>query len=386
VETVITNSAAWWQAPYFAPLYQSITGSHNAAIITRVDYDWGQTVPAPSTISAQSWATNVVNDVVSQLGAYSNRWVIGNEPNIIGEGTGWASSQVTPAGYAQIYTAVRQAIKAVRPQDEVLFAPVSPGSVIAGVRWKDGNQWLSEAIDATLALPGGAIDGFALHTYGGQATAAASVTEFHNTFASQLAVIDARASLKSKPAYITEWNRATSTTGNLAANEQVSADFISQSLVDLDNWNRTPGNHNVRALAWFIFNKDYGSDWNQYSLEWWQAQGNPVGSSGDLWTALMNKSTINAGMVGTRPQADYNADGVVSAGDYTSWRNAFGKTSFPYADGNKNNVIDAADYVLWRKTWTAGAGAEIGSVPEPTTFWYLMTAAALFIVGRRVLC
>ncbi len=384
VETVITNSAVWWQAPWFVPLYQQVTGAHNAAVVTRVDYDWGQTVPAPATSTAQAWATKVVNEVVDPLGSYASRWVIGNEPNIIGEGSGWASNQVTPAGYAQIYAAVRSAIKAVRPQDEVLFAPVSPGGVIAGVRWKDGNQWLGEAIDATLALPGGAIDGFALHAYGGQATAAASVTEFHSGFTSQLAVIDARP-LKSTPVYITEWNRGTATTGNLSANEQVTADFIAQSLADVDNWNRTPGNHNIRALAWFVHNKDYGADWNQYSLEWWQSQGNPVGQSGDLWTALMNKSSLNAGMAGTRPAADYNADSAVNSDDWTAWRAAFGKTTFPYADGNRNGKVDAADYVLWRNS-TSGfaAGSITNPIPEPISAWPLMVSVFVCCSRLRV--
>jgi len=382
VETIVTNSAPWWQAPFFVPLYQSLSSNHNAAIITRVDYDWGQTVPAPGTMSASNWATKVKNEVVNQLGAYSTRWVIGNEPNLISEGSGWASNQVTPSGYAQVYTAVRQAIKAVRPQDEVLFAPVSPGGVVAGVRWKDGNQWLGEAIDATLALPGGAIDGFALHAYGGQATASGSVNDFKTTFTSQLSVIDARASLKSKPTYITEWNRATPTTGNLAANEQVTADFITQSLLTLDAWNRTPGNHNVRALAWFIHNKDYGADWNQYSLEWWQTQGNPAGTSGDLYTALMNQSALKAGMVGTRPIADYNADGVVTASDYTAWRAAFGGNT-PFVDGNKNGRIDAPDYILWRKAMSQAAAASASAVPEPAGVGGLLLAYTAIAMSYR---
>lgn len=382
VETVIPNSAAWWQAPWFTPLYQQVSTTHNAAIVTRIDYDWGQTVPAPTTLGAQNWATRVVNEVVNPLGSYAKRWIIGNEPNIVGEGGGWTSNQVTPAGYAQIYTAVRSAIKAVRLQDEVLFAPVSPGGVIAGVRWKDGNQWLAEAIDATLALPSGAIDGFALHAYGGQATAAASVTEFHNGFTSQLAVIDARP-LRNTPVYITEWNRATATTGNLAANEQVTADFITQSLADVDSWNRTPGNHNIRSLAWFIDNKDYGDAWNQYSLEWWQSQGNPTGSSGDLYTALMNSSGFVAGMVGTRPIADYNADAICDAADVAVWRAAFGKTNFPYADGNRNGKVDAADYVLWRNSTTNTATAAFTALPEPTSFALLSIACTCAIPFQR---
>jgi hypothetical protein len=264
----------------------------------------------------------------------------------------------------------------------VLFAPVSPGAAIAGVRWKEGNQWLSEAIDATLALPNGGIDGFALHAYGGQATALASTTEFHNTYTSQLALIDTHSTLQSKPVYITEWDRATPTTGTLTANEQITADFISQSLTDVDNWNRVPGNHNIRSLSWFVDNKDYG-DWNQYSLEWWQTHGNPNGSSGDLWTALFNKSSLKAGVVGLRAASDYNGDGVVNAGDHTAWRSAFGRTDYPYADANHDASVDAGDYVLWRKTVPAGAGAEISSVPEPKFFgWLVVMAVWACIMGR----
>ena len=137
VETVLTNSDPWQQGWWFEPLYQQVTQTHDAQIITRVDYTWvngNQTVPAPTTMSATDWANKIVSDIIAPLGSYANRWVIGNEPNIIGEGNGWPSNQVTPAGYAAIYHTVRQVIKAQRPQDEVLFAPVSPGGVIEGVR------------------------------------------------------------------------------------------------------------------------------------------------------------------------------------------------------------------------------------------------------------
>jgi hypothetical protein len=386
VETIVTESDPWWRAPFFVPLYQQVTSTHNAEIVTRIDYNWGQTVPAPASSSAQNWANKVVSDVIGPLGPYAHRWIIGNEPNIIGEGNGWTANQVTPSGYAQIYYTVRQTIKAQRPQDEVLFAPVSPGGVIPGVRWKDGGQWLGEAIDATLALSGGAIDGFAIHSYGNPfAGAMQAVTDFHNTFESQLSVIDGK-QLQGAAVYLTEWNRATATTGNLAANEQVSADFLRLSLLDVDAWNRRPGNHNIRSLAWFVHNKDYG-DWNQYSLEWWQSQGNPVGHAGDLWTALMNSSTLPAGLVGTRPVADYDGDGMVTANDYTAWRANFGRTDWVYADGNRNGRVDAADYVLWRKSVSASAAATAANpVPEGRNIWHVLAGviamATLYRGGR----
>jgi hypothetical protein len=372
VETVVTNSDPWWQAPFFVPLYQQVTSTHDAEIVTRLDFNWGETVPAPTSSSAQDWANKIVSDVIGPLGSYAHRWIIGNEPNIVSEGNGWSSNQIFPTDYAQIYQTVRQTIRAQRPNDEILFAPVSPGGVIPGVRWKSGNQWLSEAIDATLALPGGAIDGFAIHAYGNPFTSAAqAVAEFHDSYTSQLAIIDAR-QLTQVPVYITEWNRATSTSGNLAANEQVTADFLRMSLLDVDAWNRMPGDHNIRSLTWFVYNKDYGDAWNQYSLEWWQSQGNPVGDDGDLWTALMNGSSLLAGLVGTRPAADYNGDGVVTDADFEAWAANFGRNDWVYADGNRDGLVDASDYVLWRKSTAGFAAGTLISVPECGTAGDLM--------------
>jgi hypothetical protein len=373
VETVVTESDPWWHGWWFEPLYQQVTTTHNAAIITRVDYDWGQTVPARASAAPLTWANKILNEVIGPLGPYATRWIIGNEPNIIGEGNGWASNRITPTGYAAIYNTVRQAIHAQRPADEVLFAPVSPGGIIEGVRWKDGNEWLAEAIDATLALPGGAIDGFAIHAYGNPFVGAEqALAEFHNSYVSQLAVIDSR-SLHDAPVYLTEWNRATSTSGDLAANEQVSADFLRESLLDVDSWNRFPGNHNIRSLAWFV-NEGYGG-WQEYSLEWWKAQGNPEGHPGDLWTALMGSSQLAAGLAGTRPIADYNSDGVISTGDWLAWQSNFGQSGVNYADGNRNGVVDAADYVVWRKSLSAaGGGGHVIAAPEPGAATLLLAA------------
>lgn len=386
VETVLTNSASWWQGWYFQPLYQQLATTHQAQIITRVDYNWGETVPAPTTMNAQIWANRVLSDIVEPLGAHSRRWVIGNEPNLLSEGNGWAASQITPAGYAQIYNTVRQVIKAQRPQDEVLFAPVSPGGVVAGVRWKDGNQWLAEAIDATLALPNGGIDGFAIHAYGNPfVNANTAVAEFRTDFSSQLAVIDSR-QLKSAPVYMTEWNRATSTTGDLAANEQTSANFLRRSLINVDQWNRTLGNHNIVSLAWFV-SDSRGGGWEQYGLEWWKNHGNPVGHQHDLSTALMQSSGLAAGMAGTRSLADFNVDAVVNAADYAAWVNAYGSTNYALALRNPNisDPINGGDYVVWRKFASAGGGSQ-ANVPEPASIVSLVLGVAAFLMSCRARC
>jgi hypothetical protein len=297
-ETVLTHSDPWWQAWWFQPLYQQAATEDDAAFITRVDYKWGETVPAPGNPDHAGWPGNVAG-VAGALGDWSHVWVVGNEPNLTGEGSGWSNNQISPEGYASIYHAVRSAIKATRPQDEVLIAGPSPGGVIPGVRWMAGNDWLSQTIAAVDAIPGAAIDGFALHAYGDPfSEASAAVSSFHADYTSQLQVIDSHG-LHDASVYLTEWNRATGASGNLAANEQVTADFIRGAMADVNSWNQTPGHHNIVAMTWFV-NEQGGGGWNQYSLEHWKSQGNPIGHPGDLWTAFMEGSQYPAGVKGTR--------------------------------------------------------------------------------------
>ncbi|WP_231943697.1 hypothetical protein [Aeoliella mucimassa] len=50
---------------------------------------------------------------------------------------------------------------------------------------------------------------------------------------------------------------------------------------------------------------------------------------------------------------DFNLDGVVNLGDYTSWRDTFGMTVTPcsMSDCNLNGVIDSGDYAIWKTNY-----------------------------------
>jgi hypothetical protein len=388
-ETVITHSEPWWQAGFFQPLYQTIAANHNASIITRIDYNWGETIPSPANPHRAGWAANV-QGVVATLGDYSHTWIIGNEPNIVGEGNGWANNRVTPSGYAAVYREIRSAIKAIRPQDEVLVAAPSPGGVIPGVRWMAGNQWLWETIDAIDSIEKGAIDGFSLHAYGNPfASAAVAVQQFRNEYASQLAVIDARG-YHEAPVYITEWNRATSVTGNLAANEQTTADFIRGAFADVHAWNQTPGNHNIVSMSWFVQNKHYGG-WQEYSLDHWKSIGNPVGHPGDLWTAFLEGAQYPAGLKGTRPLpsgpaiGDFDGDGAVSGSDLLVWQRGFGKPnpSPQEGDANGDGAVDGADLVIWKGYFGTHVASDAVATPEPATASLISVSIVFFMTRCR---
>ncbi len=296
VETILTHSgASWWTAAYFQPLYADLFANKNVTLITRIDYNWGETVPAPTTMSAAAWATSVVG-VVNTLRSSCHLWIIGNEPNLQGEGNGWPGNQVTPAGYANIYRTVRSAIHGSAGASpagphRVLIAPPSPGGIISGVRWMSGTDWLGQVLDN---IPAAEVDGFAIHSYLG------SVGEFRNGYVGQLNVMDAKGHAD-KPVYITEWNRYT--TPGSASEEAISAQLCRDAFADVAAWNADPCHHNIVSMSWFVYdsNQQGGGQWDGYAIEYWKNAGNPAGQAGDLFTAFQQAVAQNypAGAIGT---------------------------------------------------------------------------------------
>ncbi len=82
---------------------------------------------------------------------------------------------------------------------------------------------------------------------------------------------------------------------------------------------------------------------------------------------------------------DYNEDGQVDAGDYTTWRSQFGSSGDTSADGNGDGTVDGADYVLWRKNVSTNLESATKTatvaVPEPTLF--SLTGWVMVLVLRR---
>ena len=87
---------------------------------------------------------------------------------------------------------------------------------------------------------------------------------------------------------------------------------------------------------------------------------------------------------------DYNNNGTVDAADYVLWRNG-GPLANEVA-GVTPGQVTAEDYTAWRARFgngmpapAAGSVLQAGTVPEPSTFVYLVAAAlgVAFIGSKR---
>ena len=290
VETVLTNGESWWSADHFAGLFIQLYGSKNTTIITRLDYQWKQTVP----YDRPGWPTEVVSSV-NKLRHGCHIWILGNEPNLTIEGVDWPNQRITPEAYAQIYRDVRHAIHTTAGNSPagphiVLIAAPSPGGPVTfpgGERWIDGNEWLGQVIDA---IPNDEIDGFAIHAYGG----GGAVNDFHQSYVEQLQLLDSKY-CRNKPVYLTEWN--------MVSTESAMAQFVRDCYADLNTWNSNPDHHNIRCLCWFVYDFDQqGGGWGDYSIEYHKNAGDQTyPDPRDLYRAFEETVDLRypAGVAGT---------------------------------------------------------------------------------------
>jgi hypothetical protein len=85
---------------------------------------------------------------------------------------------------------------------------------------------------------------------------------------------------------------------------------------------------------------------------------------------------------------DYNGDGIVSAGDYVTWRRALDSGGSLLNETASIGTVDQADYTVWRANIGApGAGssstAAATAVPEPPTALLLLSAVCLLLVRKN---
>lgn len=127
-----------------------------------------------------------------------------------------------------------------------------------------------------------------------------------------------------------------------------------------------------------------------------------TGNGAYLYYQSSDYSNNNSGITGVqinsilldqpslRLAGDYNGDGVVTAADYTVWRDNLGQSGLGLvADADRSGGVDAADYSIWKLQFGASApppnsALQRAPVPEPAAYLLLLASFAGGIVGGNL--
>jgi hypothetical protein len=285
LENVMTDEAqanvwdlAWVPGSKTTPGYKvshanKVVSGKGHSLVHRVQPNWSRNVPHssdPYTLTSYGADCQALANIMKD---WCHVWIIGNEVNIDGENLRWGGSsyntqwQPTPAQYAAAYVECRDKIHLVTPTTNpntqlVLMQPVSPGNIISGVRYMDGNEFLWRQIEAVTDKS--KIDGFCLHAYAGGGDFLRE--DFMDSLREQLMIIDSWG-LGDRPVFVGEWDHHMPNSTEV----QNGARFLHRALASLNAWNTGTGgewpglsNHNIVSAAWFVYPGGVG--WDAFSL------------------------------------------------------------------------------------------------------------------------
>ncbi len=187
-------------------------------------------------------------------------WVVGHEPNLSLEWPGGEKGQpITPAQYAQAFTACRAAIRSQpgHENDQVVVAAVSPWNVETKYDGNPSGDWIQYFTDVLKAV-GHRADGIALHTYTHGSDPELITSDqrmsppFENRFYQFQAYRDFMEAipieLHDRPVYITE-------AGQSDAWADTNSGWVRAAYKEIDGWNGEPGRQAIQAMALYRWAK-----------------------------------------------------------------------------------------------------------------------------------
>lgn len=146
--------------------YSGKNFSTECEAICRLAFGWYGEGNIPDSSRYESFAKRCANYVVASSGCH--RWIVGNEMNLAAErgilpdGNGQV---ITPELYAKCFHLVRNAIKSVQPNAEVIVGAVAPWNNQTTYSGNESGDWIKYYSDILTAIGRNSIDGIALHTY-----------------------------------------------------------------------------------------------------------------------------------------------------------------------------------------------------------------------------
>ena len=233
--------------------------SYGLTVIGRLNYSHHGNGTIPDVDRYDDFATRCYNYVKASKGC--THWIIGNEPNLIGERPN-KSISITPTDYVNCYALCYDAIKVISKNHRVMVAPVAPYNI-------DTGPWIDYWKQVLLKLRGKRVttDGLPLHTYsrGPEVNSVRSDQKmdppyqaYYNGFRGYRDLLEAVPSeYRSLPAYITE-------TDQMEAWRDSNSGWVLEAYREINDWNQEPGKTRIHCLAlyrwphfdqWYIVGK-----------------------------------------------------------------------------------------------------------------------------------
>lgn len=209
--------------------------------LVRINYGYAPVGTIPGQEHYADFAQRCKRYVQASQGA--NRWIIGNEPNLVIERP--YGEAITPALYAECFALCRQAIKEARGDAQVLVAGPGPWNNQTPYVGNEDGDWVRYLQDVLSLVE---CDGVALHTYthGSDPSLITSMVKmdppFQNYYYHFRAYQDFMAVIPpTLPVYITETNQ------NAPWLDQ-NTNWVQAAYAEIDTWNKTDP-HQIRCLA-----------------------------------------------------------------------------------------------------------------------------------------
>jgi len=287
VETTWVQNKTDW-----SDIRSQLQNARNDGFIPIVRFNWapGCTVPCNNDWVGRWNFAMKCKEGVQNLGDLCNIWIIGNEMNMSGEGgiaADWYLKCFNSYDDANCYTQIHS----VQGNAIVCIGAVAPNNADTNAtgpydntleRWK--NYWYYLVNNSGLA-----VDGFAVHAYGGRqggqpgnsgydpdarddlnlpygpTADTVDVCWGFNSFRYFVDEVATKLGDLAKPIYITETN--TNQTANPSTSYQ--SGWMQSAYEAIDTWNKTHY-QKIQTLSWFVY--DPQGAWTNFALE------NPVGN------------------------------------------------------------------------------------------------------------
>ncbi|HEX2571154.1 MAG TPA: PA14 domain-containing protein [Polyangia bacterium] len=350
--------------------------------IVRLDWAGGQTVPANGDYTGRANYAAKCREAVLNLRDLCHIWIIGNEMNLLSEGGIPASWYLTVYSSGDGNNAYTQ-IHSVQSNAQVLMGavgPVNPDSNPGGPyaqAWQNYHYYLVQNA--------GAVDGFALHSYGSRNGGQPGLadydpdprddTSYPNTdqnlendnsawggsgqYRWFMGEIDRR--FPTLPVYITETNSFL----DAWPDTSYRPGWINALYEDVWTWNTTH-RHKINGVAWYVYSWGANSDGLHFGL---MREGFPNGQPARLQQARQD-------YINTTASTNFRSDNANNPDAYVYQLNTAASN---LTSGDPNQIV-LGPYVGRIDYWTGGytdwgAGGPAGQADN----WVLLQSRVFYV-------